>query len=59
MRFRKYIRVGGKDGRVRKSISFNGDVYQNDVKKDMLIRIEKRIDKEIQQQIYRRYGVVC
>ena len=52
MRFRKFIRVD-------ESKSKNVDVLPNDVKKDMLERIEKRIDKEIQQQIYRRYGVVC
>tara|TARA_Y100000294_G_scaffold44888_1_gene41461 strand:+ start:430 stop:597 length:168 start_codon:yes stop_codon:yes gene_type:complete len=55
MRYRKYIRFVGEGKRQ----SLNVDVLPNDVKKDMLMRIEKRIDKEIQQQIYRRYGVVC
>ena len=54
MKFKMYRRVGGE---IIKSIHV--DVLQNDVKKDMLMRIEKRIDKEIQQQIFSRYGVVC
>ena len=52
MKLRSYIRVGGE---VKKSIKVELNIYKQHLERE----VEKRNEKEIQQQIYNRYGMGC